>query len=159
MIYNGVDAASLNMIRTMVSDQTNQYFLLIGTYRDDEVSETHQLNTLLNELDDANIHSDFIHLENLEVEDINEMIADCLHLDLGEIQEFGDLVIDKTKGNPIFIRQFLMSLHEKDLLTFDSDQHKWEWELDKIRNENITDNVVKLLSERFCSCRRGLKIR
>ena len=55
------------------------------------------------------------------------------------------LVHEKTGGNPFFAIQFLSSLVEEELLTFDHDGARWSWDLDRIHAKGYTDNVVDLM--------------
>ena len=52
---------------------------------------------------------------------------------------------EKTGGNPFFAIQFLSSLAEEGLLTFDHDGARWSWDLDRIHAKGYTDNVVDLM--------------
>jgi predicted ATPase len=51
----------------------------------------------------------------------------------------------KTGGNPFFAIQFLSSLVEEGLLTFDHDGGRWSWDIDRIHAKGYTDNVVDLM--------------
>ena len=53
--------------------------------------------------------------------------------------------IEKTGGNPFFAIQFMSSLAEEGLLTFDHDAARWSWDLDRIHAKRYTDNVVDLM--------------
>ena len=55
----------------------------------------------------------------------------------------------KTQGNPFFVRQFLRMLEEKKLLAFDPGAARWTWQVDRIEQEQITDNVADLVTERI----------
>jgi predicted ATPase len=52
---------------------------------------------------------------------------------------------DKTAGNPFFAVQFISTLAEEGLLTFDRDAVGWSWDLDRIHAKKYTDNVVDLM--------------
>jgi predicted ATPase len=51
----------------------------------------------------------------------------------------------KTGGNPFFAIQFLSSLAEEGLLTFDHDGARWSWDIDRIHSKGYTDNVADLM--------------
>ena len=55
----------------------------------------------------------------------------------------------KTQGNPFFVRQFLRTLGEKKLLAFDPEAARWVWDIARIEQEQISDNVVELVTERI----------
>ena len=52
---------------------------------------------------------------------------------------------DKTGGNPFFAIQFISSLAEDGLLSFDHSAADWSWDLDRIRAKGYTDNVAELM--------------
>ena len=51
----------------------------------------------------------------------------------------------RPAGNPFFAIQFMSSLAEEGLLTFDHDAARWSWDLDRIHAKGYTDNVVDLM--------------
>ena len=73
------------------------------------------------------------------------MIADALRCELERAAPLAQLVHEKTGGNPFFAIQFLSSLAEEGLLTFDHDGARWSWDLDRIHAKGYTDNVVDLM--------------
>src|SRR5262249_1081987 len=55
------------------------------------------------------------------------------------------LVHQKTGGNPFFAIQFISSLADERMLTFDHDAAHWSWDLERIHAKSYTENVVDLL--------------
>ncbi len=135
-----------------MTDQDNTSLFLIGAYRDNEVSPTHPLMSTLNELSEESVTINQITLKPLAFEHINQLIAESLHHDLEAVSTLTDLVMRKTGGNPFFVNQFLHTLYEEELLTFNSvevsskvSQFGWQWDIAQIEVMNITDNVVDLM--------------
>ena len=60
-------------------------------------------------------------------------------------QTAGELVHEKTAGNPFFAIQFISSLAEEGLLAFDHGEGRWSWDLNRIHAKGYTDNVVDLM--------------
>src|SRR5712664_2682995 len=56
------------------------------------------------------------------------------------------LVQEKTGGNPFFAIQFFIALADEVLLAFDPVASAWQWNIDRIRAKNYTDNVVDLMA-------------
>ncbi|MDB5763132.1 MAG: hypothetical protein JWQ21_2127 [Herminiimonas sp.] len=56
------------------------------------------------------------------------------------------LVLHKTQGNPFFVNQLLHTLHQDGLIAFDAQRRKWRWDLARIEEANVTDNVVELMA-------------
>ncbi|MCC3454140.1 AAA family ATPase [Microcoleus sp. PH2017_08_TRC_O_A] len=139
------DSATLKLIELMMTDADMQYLFLIGAYRDNEVSPIHPLMMTLDGLlkDGATIN--YITLAPLELENISQLIADTLYSNTDSVKTLAELVMQKTGGNPFFVNQFLKTLYAEDLITFDSQQHSWQWNINQIEAQNITDNVVELM--------------
>jgi predicted ATPase len=139
------DSATLNLIELMMTDADMQYLFLIGAYRDNEVSPTHPLMMTLDGLlkDGATIN--YITLAPLELENISQLIADTLYSDTDSVKPLAELVMRKTGGNPFFVNQFLQTLYAENLIIFDFPEHSWQWNIDQIEAQNITDNVVELM--------------
>ncbi|MGI2901933.1 EAL domain-containing protein [Tolypothrix sp. VBCCA 56010] len=139
------DKASLNLLKTIMSDATIQYLLIIGAYRDNEVNASHPLMMTLEEIETQGVLSS-IHLDNLLVQDVNTLISEALKSPPTSTQPLTDLVYDKTQGNAFFTTQFLKSLYTEELLTFDRQVRQWQWDVAQIQAKDITDNVVELMA-------------
>ncbi|MCP4748906.1 MAG: AAA family ATPase [Desulfobacteraceae bacterium] len=142
------DSATLRLLEHAITDQDNIGLLLIGAFRDSEIDPSHPLAKTLNSMHKANIPVNLIHLKPLEHEHVNQLIADSLHQNRETVRPLTDLVIRKTGGNPFFINRFLHTLYDEDLLIFEMNskgQYGWQWDIDRIKAVNITDNVVELM--------------
>jgi PAS domain S-box-containing protein len=140
-----VDLATLKLIELMVCDRQMQYLLLIGAYRDHEVSQTHPFMTTLEKLKQENIVINQIALAPLELESVTHLIAKTLHSSPEAIAPLAALVWRKTNGNPYFTNEFLKTLYTEDLINFNLSRRCWQWNIAEINAKNITDNVVALV--------------
>lgn len=138
------DAASLQLIELFLKNTKNLYLLIVASYRDNEVDEVHPLALMLKDLVEyATIES--LSLGNLTLQHVETIVEDTLKIDEKASITLAQLIFDKTQGNPFFINQFLTTLYEEKLLTFDYNDYQWKWNTEKIKAKNITDNVVELL--------------
>ena len=64
-------------------------------------------------------------------------------------RELAALVLQRTEGNPFFASQFLLSLHERGLITFDAQAGRWQWDPGHIRAAPISDNIARLIAEKI----------
>src|ERR1700754_1996151 len=140
-----LDAATLDLIEDLVTQQDVQYLLLIGAYRDNEVDSNHLLMRKLEVIRGAGALVHEIILAPLATEDLSRLIADAIRSDPGSVVELAQLVHDKTAGNPFFVRQFLAALAEEKLLAFDNGTADWSWDVERIHAKGYTDNVVDLM--------------
>jgi len=144
-----MDVASVNFLKLLMTAANNQYLLLIGAYRDDEAGASHPLIMAVEEMKQANVIINTIHLENLSYSMLKLLIADTLQSEPSEVRSLADQVYEKTGGNAFFVIQFLQALHEEGLLTYHFDMRKWDWDIDQIRAKRITDNVADLMIQKI----------
>ncbi len=143
------DAASLKLIELMMADQKLRYLFLVIAYRDNEVNANGRLICTIESLDKKGARIEEIHLVPLDKEKICHMIADWLSAEKAQVRPLADFISQKAEGNPFFAEIFLKSLHTQKLLAFDSQEGCWKWELEKIKNLGLTDNVVELLASKI----------
>jgi PAS domain S-box-containing protein len=140
-----LDAATLKLLEHLMSQPDVRYLLLVGAFRDNEVSSSHPLARTLDAIRQTGAIVRDITLAPLSFEDVNEFVADTLHCEQATARPLAWFVHEKTLGNPFFVIQFIMALHEERLLVFDMDQAIWKWDLDRIHSRQFTDNVVDLM--------------
>ena len=141
-----LDAATLDLIESLVTDSEVRHLLLIGAYRDNEVSPSHPLLRALEEIRKAGARVREIVLAPLRLEDVGALVSDALHCVPHQAQSLAQLVQEKTGGNPFFAIQFFTALAEEGLLIFDSVTRSWQWDMNRIRAKSYTDNVVDLMA-------------
>ncbi|RYZ53264.1 MAG: hypothetical protein EOP07_18125, partial [Proteobacteria bacterium] len=144
-----IDSASMALIEMLLSDKRIRHLLFIGSYRDNELSEHHPLLLFIEELKAAEIKLEQLKLQSLELSEITQLIVDAMHSTPEKVQSLAQLVMEKTAGNPFFTDEFLRNLYSQQLLYFNPDKGSWDWNLDRIRAANMTDNVIELMGERI----------
>ncbi len=140
-----LDAATLELLEHLISDPDVRCLMLVGAYRDNEVSSSHPLMRTLGAIRKAGARVQEITLAPLRLEDVEQLVADALHCDRDAARPLAQLVHEKTGGNPFFAIQFLTALAEEGLLVFDPEPGFWTWDLARIRAKGYTDNVVDLM--------------
>jgi PAS domain S-box-containing protein len=139
-----LDAATLDLLEDLLRPDL-EHLMLIGAYRDNEVAAAHPLMRKLDAIKAAGGKVAEIKLSPLAQEHLGQLVADALRCDLERAASLAKLVHLKTGGNPFFAIQFLSSLVEEGLLTFDHDGGRWSWDIDRIHAKGYTDNVVDLM--------------
>jgi PAS domain S-box-containing protein len=140
-----LDAATLDLMESLLTQADVRHILLIGAYRDNEVGLTHPLMRKLQDLRQAGAVLNDIVLAPLTREDFGQLIADSLYCELEHAGPLAALIHDKTSGNPFFAIQFLSALWDESLLTFDHAEGRWSWDLRRIHAKGYTENVVDLM--------------
>jgi PAS domain S-box-containing protein len=144
-----LDSATLDLLEHLATHSEVRHLLLVGAYRDNEVSPSHPLLRTLNAIRKAGAFVQEISLAPLDQEDLGRLIADTLSCAPGRAVPLARLVHEKTGGNPFFAVQFISALAEEGLLRFDYDAARWHWELDRLHAKGHTDNVVTLMVGRL----------
>eukprot|EP00978_Attheya_sp_CCMP212_P048515 scaffold532450_cov102-Attheya_sp.AAC.1 len=155
------DSSVLDLVETIVKDSdVNHSLLFIGGYRGNEVDEGHPLTAVFHDIaggghDHASdiYNQDFSHitkiqLSDLDLQDVNEIVASLTGRDITEVQPLAGVVFRKTNGNVFFSLQFLKHLKEEGLLRYSFVNYKWEWddietiEMKTEISENVADVVA-----------------
>jgi predicted ATPase/signal transduction histidine kinase len=143
------DAASLKLIELLINENETGYLLLIGAYRDNEVTSkhlsAHPLMLTLGKINDSNISVNKICLFPLTIIDINYLIADTLNCSPDITSSLSKLIYDKTQGNPFFTNQFLRYLYEEGMVLFNKKAQYWECDIAKLKQLVTTDDVVEFM--------------
>ncbi|MEH2474323.1 PAS domain S-box-containing protein [Nitrobacteraceae bacterium AZCC 2161] len=140
-----LDTATLDLLEHLVTHSDVRHLLLVGAYRDNEVSPSHPLMRTLDAIRKAGALVQEISLAPLARDDLGRLIADTLGCAAGRAAPLARLVHEKTGGNPFFAIQFISTLAEEGLLLFDHDAARWRWELEHLHTKGYTDNVVDLM--------------
>ncbi|UNU22184.1 GAF domain-containing protein [Microcoleus vaginatus PCC 9802] len=154
------DSASLKLMQLLLGESEGQHLLLIGAYRDNEVSSVHPLMLTLSEIRNLPNRSierpapiiNQITLAPLSKIDLNRLVADALSCPQSRSISLTELIFQKTKGNPFFSNQFLKKLHEDKLIYFDftpldgGQRGGWQCDITKIRELAVSDDVVEFMA-------------
>lgn len=138
------DSASLKLMQTLLGESA--HLLLIGAYRDNEITLAHPLILTLEGLRQADVTIQAITLAPLSSTDLNQLVAETLSEPLEQVQQLADLIYQRTQGNPFFSGQFFKSLYEERLITFDYPTGRWDCNLSQIRALSLTNDVVEFVA-------------
>jgi PAS domain S-box-containing protein len=156
-----LDAATLELLEHLVTNSQLHHLLLIGAYRDNEVSSSHPLTRTLGAIREAGMKMEEIVLAPLGLDAVGHLVGDALHCKRDAAHPLAELVLEKTGGNPLFAIQFLTALADEGLLLLDSAKRTWQWDMHRIRTKSYSDNVVDLLAEKLmrlpCVTQESLK--
>ena len=143
------DRASLKLLEILATSTDNQSLLLIGAYRNNEVNATHPIMQMIGSIKQAHGKINQLYLSELNLSNINQLIVNTLHCSTLDSLSLAEIVQHKTRGNPFFVNEFLKSLYDQKLLRFQQRSRLWQWSIVQIQEQNITDNVVELMSAKI----------
>jgi predicted ATPase len=131
----------------------------VGSYRDNEVKPTHILFGFCDQLSSFEVPLTTIHLDGMPEKEMNLMISGALGMFPRLCRSLSQVVFRKTGGNPFFVQTFLRSLVDKGLLKYNLRGRSWVWDDTKINSENITPNVLDLVSAKMTTLSTNVQVR
>ncbi|WP_437718451.1 AAA family ATPase [Sorangium sp. So ce448] len=143
------DAGSLQLLEQLATYAGSEHLLLIGAYRDNEVGPAHPLRLTLAEARGRGAAVVELVLGPLSAAHVAALVAETVHAPHAPAEQaepLSELVYEKTGGNPFFVLQFLLALHQEGLITFDAEEGSWRWDIAAARDKEFTDNVVELMA-------------
>jgi predicted ATPase len=101
------DDSSLEVVAALAGRIPRERILLIGTYREDEISPA--LRTLLNELDRSRAALE-LRLNRLQPDGVGAMLSAIFKRDRPLRTDVVDAIYSLTDGNPFFVEELVRSL-------------------------------------------------
>lgn len=141
------DVSSLDLMKTILVNSELNNILIVGAYRDNEITPGHLFLQFKMELEEQGIQPEEIYLENLKEEDIKLLVSNVLGKSSRSLDELASIVFKKSAGNALFANQFIKAIYKNEMLFFDSDEGSWNWKIDKLISYNVEGNIVNLFLE------------
>ncbi len=140
-----IDQASLKLIVRLASASDIRHLLILLAWRSEEVSPEHVASLALDEIRRAGGNVVTLEVKPLHEEAITSLLSETLHVPRERCRPLGALMVRKTGGNPLFVQRFLRLLCESDCVTFDLNASEWTWDLARISNLAVPQDLVDLL--------------
>lgn len=138
------DSATLKFIEHFLVRQKTEGILILGTYRDNEVPDSHPLHLTITRIIQSGQTLPTVELIPLSVKDVENLIADTLFLSREKISSLAAMCLEKTTGNPFFIKQFLRAAHFQNHISYNTNLGQWQWDERAVAAMEITDNLLNL---------------
>jgi len=139
------DPESVQLLKQVATSEATEALLLIEAFRDNEVSDGHSVMAAIRELGRLR-RLTRIHIAPLPAQDVADLIAETLHCDPATATPLAQLICRKTCGNPFFVRQLLIALHEAGHIVFDPALRRFTFDAAAIAAVPISENVADLLA-------------
>ena len=139
------DAASLTLIELMMSDDELTHLLVIGAYRENEVSSNHPLMPAVERLRQTGVPIEHLEVGPLSGAHLHEIVTATLRRDDDGTFHLARIITQKTAGNPFFVGVFLKEMFARRLLTFDRAGQRWSYDRLRVEQADLTDNVAELV--------------
>ncbi len=142
------DAAGLKLMESFFTGTKTRNFYFIGAYRNNEIRNTHPLFDSIQAIKQKGVPVQTITLKPINEADICHLLSDTIQADMNQVRLLAQIVHDKTRGNPFFIRQFLEAMNKGGFFAYDYENGRWQWNIEQITAQSITDNVVDFMAAR-----------
>ena len=143
-----VDTATLLILQTLLTDVERNQLLVIAAYRDNETPPEHPLWKLVQEVDKSRAKVSRMTVGPLSQDQVAEWLSRTLSSDASRVGPLAHVLWHKTRGNPFFLEQLLLSLHRQRLVLRDPEGGQWRWDAKELEKAAVTDNVVTLLTDK-----------
>ncbi len=143
------DLTFTKLLQGILMEDDLRSFLLIGGFRENEVTENHPLMCMIKELKEKNIRYESITLKPLDNHHVCQLISDTFSIPVEAAEPLSMVINNKTGGNPAYIKEFIKNLYDKGIIFFDADRQIWQWDIKQIDGMRATDNVVDFLIEQM----------
>eukprot|EP00804_Cyclotella_cryptica_P025420 CCRYP_017200-RA/>CCRYP_017200-RA protein AED:0.17 eAED:0.17 QI:0/0.83/0.57/1/0.83/0.71/7/325/1615 len=143
------DDVSISIVGEILkSSDANKRFFFLGSYRDD-IENDHPVLKMIENVQSLGVTARTVKLECMDRDVVTKMLSHLLCLFPRLVRSFSDIVHHKTKGNPLFFSQFMLSLNRDGLLYLSLSHRRWEWDEEKIMSRSLPDDVAVLFSQRI----------
>ena len=136
------DSSSIDMLKHVYEQHRAGYFLLLGTYRPENIADFKEFVDWHHHLQS----SQTITLQSLSEEEIKMWLEESLNTQTKTISLLAKQLYILTKGNPLFVKEAFRTFQRDRILYFDQQAKKWQLNLEKI-NQNFLNNELLLFIE------------
>ena len=128
-----------------------QCFMVIGSYRDDEVTPSHHVYPyILRFLAAAqDLVVTPISVGPIVEESANRLISQALHLPVRVTRPLSSVIHRKCLGNPLSIKTFLNNIVKTSVISYSLAEKRWTWDISTIQGIPMNDDVAQLIAERL----------
>jgi len=156
------DSISMEVIRDIIhsdgyrttfsskEDLSNGGLLVLGSFRKNELDEEILINQLKT-TDQAsnNVNISTIYVGELPEQEINKMLSHKFCLPMRYTRGLGQIVHQKSRGNPLYIIEFLRSIINNNMMSYSVKDRRWIWDEITIDLQMISEGVVELLTRKL----------
>jgi predicted ATPase/signal transduction histidine kinase/ActR/RegA family two-component response regulator len=146
--WQWADEATLHLIERLTTAPEPPSLLLVGAYRDSEVSPDHPVAQVAARVRTNGCRVTEVAVSPLTVDDIATLLEEGLRIERSHGETLAREIHQRTDGNPFFVRASLRDLYDTHVLTLSADG-AWEWSADALARFPPAPHVVALLVARI----------
>ncbi|MDD4909042.1 MAG: AAA family ATPase, partial [Candidatus Omnitrophica bacterium] len=141
------DDGSLEVLERFAEKLVNSSVLLIISYRDTEVNETHPLAKLIKNLKDQQVSLCEIPVRFFSPPEITQMVSQVLMEKEEAVVSLTKELGERTQGNPFFILELLHSLVDAKIVYLEGEHYVYD--LDKLKDASLPTSIVDAVLKRM----------
>lgn len=143
------DLSSLQLLEALAADTGLAHLIIVAGYRSNEAGIGHPLHNTLDAWRSAASVSVDICLNPLQAADLEQLLADTLHVSPMDVQSLGAYINTVADGNPFVVQEYLRTLQTRGFFQFDEDRRAWAWDVARLPEFLLPDNVGALIADRL----------
>ncbi len=141
------DEGTLNIVAELLNDISRHPLVIIGVYRDDEITDDHGLEKLHIEIAAREAPLTRIHLEQFDAPTMNRFVAGLLLEPEEQTAGISQFIFQKSGGNPFFAIEILKQLIEDAVLVYK--KNRWRFDESKLGSVEISASSVDVILKRI----------
>ncbi|MDH5682680.1 MAG: AAA family ATPase, partial [Spirochaetota bacterium] len=150
-----IDSASIHLLKSVLINFEDNPFLIIGAYRESDVDLNHTLYDMIHDFnainakDQLNINMNHILLKPFHPNEIKSLLNDSFALKDDILEQLSVIIADKTLGNPFYVKQYIQTMFEENIFSFDRIKKSWQVSMEGVSQSSLTENVVDFMIKRL----------
>lgn len=141
------DEGSLLLLGEIVKDIGRSPLLIVGTYREDELTSTHSLMRLKREAEERGLPLEEIPVRPFDYPCMNRLVANLLFEDEGNTKEISRYLLEKSRGNPFFAIETLRLLVDQKVVFHQ--KGCWVTNLQRLGEIEISPTILDIVIRRI----------
>ncbi len=142
------DEGTLVLIQEMLEAVEQSAVLVLGTYRHDEITESHGLHNIIELAKTKRYPLTEVKLSNFDLARTQLFLGKIMFEENSRhTRELSKFIFEKSQGNPLFILEIVRQLVENKALIFEQGQFRPKWR--KIKTLTIPSTIVDVIIKRI----------
>eukprot|EP00985_Skeletonema_marinoi_P011488 scaffold5474_cov81-Skeletonema_marinoi.AAC.1 len=145
------DSASIAAVTQLLcstgSSSKQKQFFFVGCHREGIIDSVHPVWELVCNAELLGVSFTSLKLDSMGEETLNAMVSETLCVLPRLTRTLANIMYRKTKGNPLFVSQLMLSLNKKNLLFPSLSRRRWEWDNEKIMSQKLPDDVAVFFTQ------------
>lgn len=138
------DTSTTTLITELISEKEITHILFITACRDNFTLSSN-VTEMLTEIEKLSPNIKTITLSRLGQQHVLGFICRTFRTGRSRAEKLAKLIFNRTGGNPLFVREYLRNLYRDELIKFNYEKTRWDWNIEAIREISMDGDLVELL--------------